>query len=527
MAMKIIFNRWIWSLLCLALCMHSEANASEIFDAEIFKQGKPFISSSSHPTTYLKFDNQNFKVYTYNKGDRSLDKEIGEIKVSYTSDSIIRILLWKWLPQQSNVDENKHKREAIETVISLCRGKHCKNHFSCETTFLLSGQNLPKALVESMGFFSTEGLFNGYILPFKFLELGKFEKYDLKLPRNMETNEGNQFPYYGPIENFVWEDLDQHQKAKAPFVWCDLACGTGLFPLRLLEKSDYITVIASDYEKGNLQVLRDFKEQAEKKSYKKEILTSLHIIEANLTTIKINEGFKPFIQKGIDRFSLLNVPHYLSPLHNILALAAISEILPNKGRVYITHDTDKAHSYDMQERIPYLEKCVDEEITVGCISRIPHFEDYMQKMRLIALINFLKDNNLEFPEYINSNVIDYKDYNDFSFSPSFMLEIAEAVGLKLLHKGESLTTIQMQQNILEYKDSQAGEGTKAWYVFEKEFPAASTASKEINFRNDPKFKKLAERALLADTQRKSLKERYIVNIANVYPFIQIEKKTGF
>jgi hypothetical protein len=257
---------------------------------------------------------------------------------------------------------------------------------------------------------------------------------------------------------------------------------------------------------------------------------NLTIVQSDINSFKSNAEFIPLIQKGINRFSIMNVSHYLSPLHNILALAQVSEMLPPGGRVYLTHDTNYMYEYMVEEMEPQLKMCTNAQKTIEYFRMDADFGQWMYKKRITTIINFLKEKNYEFPEYINADVLSVKGTADiirtfcgFCFPPSFMLEIAETADLKLLHKGEVITKISRAQNKLEYEGAHERRGTKAWYIFEKISSDPSASSVTQSFRLSDRFRKLIERARLADTQRKDLKKQFNINIANEYPFITIKK----
>lgn len=528
---KSIVWRVMLSAVSLGYITVGKASSStlDIFDAAIFSHGKQFISSSLAPMIYLEFhksaEGQWFNIRSYQKGHNSFNKKLGEIEVSYAPlNNVIWIKMPQWSPLSQDEQHNaKLKQEALETSIGICRSKHCKNHFSCKTFFSLSLHNIEIELAKAIGFnfINTEGALNLLVLPFKSLELDKFPGYDLHWPRDMGVNEGKQHPYYGTIDKIIEEDLDSFQDTRTPFVWCDLGCGTGLFPLRLLEKSDYITVIANDYNASNLQVLRTFIKQAEEKAFKKDILKNLSILQGDLRSLKKNSDFIPLLEKGIHRFSLMNVLHYLSPFQNLLTLAFVSDALPLKGRVYIIHDTDKVYIHEMEEVTACLKMCVDRDITEGCLKRIPFFGSYIQQFRISKIRNFLKGKGFEFPGYINRDVLDVKDYEGFNFSPPLMMEMADAVGLKIVQKGESMSMLDKARGMMTYPDAKEGEGVKAWYVFEKNSPTITSGG--TPFTDNPKFKALAERALRSDQQRKGFNKRVSIDLTAVYPFINIRE----
>jgi len=164
-----------------------------------------------------------------------------------------------------------------------------------------------------------------------------------------------------------------------------------------------------------------------------------------------------------------------------------------------------------------LERCVQADVTAEAIKTIPNLEPHIYTIRQRTLVNCYRQEKLEFPEYMT-----YPDtqLTSFCFSPSFMLELAEVVGLKVLQKGEMMELATVSKQLFEYKDAKEGEGNKAWYIFEKDLSHSSTDQKQMNFRNSSKFQELLKRALLAEEQRK----QYVVTWTLEYPFVKIMKK---
>lgn len=516
----------------------AERQASQpiIFSSEIFEEGKEFVGSSQKPEIYVEFhktlaesgsdqikEEVRFDIFTYPKSKK---KKIGQINAHYSlKDRAIQI-------SSPSFKENiEHGKEALETVIALFRGRHLRHHFSCETSFWVPLNNWESELLKSIGF---KKINEYYQLPFKSLDLDKFQEFDLKRPRKFKNPDaGNQYPFYGPIEYIIFEDLKNFPKSTAhPLSFCDIGAGTGLFVLRLLEKTggEGVNIIYNELDPDNIRIFQSFIDKNQESSYKKEMLQSIDIIPGNLFSLKDNATFMNKYAQGIHMISLMNVLHFLSPLQMALCMGIISEYLIDGGKFYMCCDTargllENEYGGTISQ---LLKNCVSEQITKTCVQMNPQIVIDIAYIRILKLMNFFEEQGLPFPMYFNEKIIGHKlglGLPPISCRPSIDLikEISQLVGFTLTHFG--MIDVRVGGETLQISPvTKEGKDSKSWFVFEKDTSNPLIAKGAGNFRNSPSFKDFINRTLKADKQMKKIAASYDIQPTLVYPFMRINEK---